>query len=91
MRRAMWAAVPMLRPVLLAALALSAACISLVPAASANHCAPYPLVQEASCEANHAVDPWVDFVFCFYHTAPSQWLRSCIVLTTEDGAAPLLP
>lgn len=81
----------MLRTLLLAALTLSAACVSLAPAASADHCAQYPLVTEVRCEADHATDPWVDFVFCFYNTAPSQWLRYCIVLTTDEGAAPLLP
>ena len=80
---------------LVTALMLSGAFLALAPTANASHCYTYPLVQEARCEVSHLedqyVDPWVNFVFCFYNTAPSQWLRYCLVLTIGDTESPLLP
>lgn len=81
----------MRRTLLLTALMLSGAFLALAPAASADHCAQYALAKEAICEVNHVSDPWEDFVFCFYNTAPSAWLRYCLVITIGDVESSLLP
>lgn len=84
MRRASAPTVDNLKaPLFLAALSLAGVFAALAPVADADHCAPYALVDEAVCEANHVVDPWVDFVLCFYNTAPRYWTRYCLVLTAE--------
>jgi hypothetical protein len=80
---------------LVTALLLSGAFLALAPAANAYHCAQYPLATEASCEVRHLqdqyVDPWVDFVLCFYTTAPNQWLRYCLVINIDEIIVPLGP
>ena len=67
---------------LVSLLALGSVPAALAPLASADHCAWYPLVTEAVCEARHVSDPLLDFVLCFYNTAPSQWTRYCLVTTS---------
>lgn len=73
-------ALTMRTALLLAALTLTTFTLAVIPSASAGHCAPYPLAQEATCMAGHVVDG----ALCYYYTAPSNWLGDCVGIAITD-------
>lgn len=70
----------MKRSILVTALLLAGLTLALVPTASADHCAEYPLYQEVKCIAYEEADNLLWPVNCLYNTPPSQWFTVCIVL-----------